>query len=316
MEKLVTVIMSVYNEEVMQLRQSVESIINQTYEKLEILIILDNPSNVRLFDVLEKYRKLDKRIRLIVNTENLGLAESLNIGIQNANGKYIARMDADDISVNQRIERQVSYMEKNSMCDILGTDRYDIDEAGKVKASNYLVPKDFRQIKRILKYSSPIVHPTVLMRKEIFDKLIGYRKFYAAQDYDLWLRALTMGYRINVMGERLLYYRIRNDGITMKNPYLQYVNRKYARKLYRQRVMFGIDKYSDEDMKSYFNHMNYTEPHIQNFKKANLLLDKGIMLIKEGKLFYGLKYVCNSFFINKKMIKVLHDYVMFKLAYK
>ena len=109
---LVSIIMSTYKEEEIFLRQAIESILNQSYKDFEYIIILDNPDNNLHIRIIKEYANLDKRIKFYVNEKNMGLTASLNKGLGLAKGKYICRMDADDISINKRIENQKRYLEE------------------------------------------------------------------------------------------------------------------------------------------------------------------------------------------------------------
>jgi glycosyltransferase involved in cell wall biosynthesis len=113
MKPYISAVMSVYNESEEYLRKSIESILNQTYTDFEFIIILDNPDNKKARDILKEYENKDDRIVLLENEKNIGLAPSLNRGVKVARGKYIARMDADDIALPQRFEKQVYFLENN-----------------------------------------------------------------------------------------------------------------------------------------------------------------------------------------------------------
>ena len=110
---LVSVIMSTYKEEEIFLRQAIESILDQTYKDFEYIIILDNPDNDLHIKIIEEYTNIDKRIKFYINKKNIGLTASLNKGLELAKGIYICRMDADDISISNRIENQKKYLEEN-----------------------------------------------------------------------------------------------------------------------------------------------------------------------------------------------------------
>src|SRR5690606_3913282 len=110
---LVSVIMSVYNEPEIWLAESIDSILSQTYKEFEFFIVNDNPENLTLAKVLQLYEDNDSRVRIIKNEVNIGLTKSLNKALSLVKGKYIIRMDADDVSLPQRFEKQVTFMEEN-----------------------------------------------------------------------------------------------------------------------------------------------------------------------------------------------------------
>ena len=126
---MISIIMSTYKEEESLLRQSIESILKQTYRDFEFIIILDNPENEMHKRVIEEYVLRDSRIHFYINEKNMGLTHSLNRGIDLAKGEYIARMDADDISLVDRLERQLEYLEKNHY-DLIGGITEMINEDG------------------------------------------------------------------------------------------------------------------------------------------------------------------------------------------
>ena len=109
--------MGVYNEKISWLNESVESILNQTYRNFEFIIIDDNPDNKEIKNYLLNLKQRDERIIIIFNDCNIGLTKSLNKGLEMATGEFVARMDADDISINTRFERQISYLNNHSKCD-------------------------------------------------------------------------------------------------------------------------------------------------------------------------------------------------------
>ena len=123
--------MSCYNEEEVYLTQAIESILDQDYVDFEFIIIMDNPDNQSLLDIVKKYVSVDKRIIVIRNERNIGLANSLNKGIEMATGEYVARMDADDISLPSRLKRQVSYLDNNPKCMMTCGNFIKIDENGR-----------------------------------------------------------------------------------------------------------------------------------------------------------------------------------------
>ena len=123
---LVSVLMSTYNESELELRLAIESILNQTYRNIEFIIVSDNPQNTMLQNIINEYQKKDRRIKVILNNENLGLPRSLNKGIEQARGKYIARMDADDISLPNRIEEEMDFMLINNL-DMVAALQINID---------------------------------------------------------------------------------------------------------------------------------------------------------------------------------------------
>ena len=129
--ELVSVVMSVYNEPVDYVTKAIESILNQTWENIEFIIVMDNPSNAELGELIKSYGAQYNNIFIMENEKNMGLPYSLNRAISKASGKYIARMDADDISFPERIEEEVLFLKKNNY-DMVASNRIDIDEEGNI----------------------------------------------------------------------------------------------------------------------------------------------------------------------------------------
>ena len=179
----VSVLMAVYNGE-RYLRQSVESILNQTYSDFEF-IILDDGSNDSTLSILNEYAPRDRRMVLVRNETNIGLARSLNLGLELAQGEYIARMDADDISMPERLAVQVAYLETHSDIGVLGSKAYFVDD--EMSTINY--PENPDYLKWCLCFYNPIAHPSVMYRHSLIDSVGGYNEEYQfAQDYELWGR--------------------------------------------------------------------------------------------------------------------------------
>lgn len=216
----ISVIMSVYNTKPDYLSEAIESILQQSYEDFEFIIIDDGTSNKETLGVLEKYKKRDSRIRLIVNQTNIGLTRSLNIGLQTAQGRYIARMDSDDISHYRRLEKQYDYMEQNQDIDILGCLIRKIGNLQVVECSNYIdyTQNDYESfIIKMLFYNVGPIHPTVMIRNDFLKKHnIKYdENIKKAQDYALWMECISVGGKIKNLPEVLLEYRVHSAQITV-----------------------------------------------------------------------------------------------------
>lgn len=208
---LVSCVMSTYNRYEF-LKESVESILKQTYKNFELIIVLEKCENQnKIEQILKKIN--DKRIIIIKNSEKLGFAESLNIGISKSKGKYIARMDDDDISLPERFEKQVKFMEENPQYGIVGTKGQFF---GKY---NTIIPIDTNseRLKINTLFKTPFIHPTVMIRKDMIDKYnLQYDSNYFTEDYELWSRAIEY-FPITNIDEVLLLYRSGVDNLTNGN---------------------------------------------------------------------------------------------------
>ena len=211
---VVSVIMSVYNGEP-YLKESIESILNQTFTNFEFIIVND-ASIDKTREIIQSYT--DSRIVYIENEINIGQTKSLNKAIKIARGKYIARMDSDDVAFPNRFGVQVEFLNRNANIKVIGSWYLIINETGKI-IKKVCLPVNPTEIKALLIASSPftypyIAHPTVMLRREIFDD-IGYynEKYYVAQDYDLWVR-ISRKYQIVNLSQVLLKYRIHKQSLT------------------------------------------------------------------------------------------------------
>lgn len=203
---LVSVIIPCYNAE-KYVESAVRSIMNQTYKNLEI-IVTDDCSTDNTFSILEKLAAEDSRIKLYKNETNLKIVKTLNKMIQHANGKYIARMDADDISLPNRIEKQVEFLEKNSDIAFCGTNAFIINEKNKHKGKTSL-PLSFEDNKFFLQFYSTFFHPTIMIRSEIYKQNLYDEDFLYAEDYELLARMIfSENLRGANLPEKLFEYRI------------------------------------------------------------------------------------------------------------
>ena len=236
-----SVIMATYKESIECLKQSIESIINQTYNDFEFIIILDNPDNKEHIAFINDYVCKDERIKFYINDKNMGLTNTLNRGLELAEGKYICRMDADDISELYRMEHQKKYLEENDF-DLIGGISQMIDEDGNTIYSIKKVPTNFKKIKKCIKYNQVISHPTWFGKKEVFDKLNGYRNMPLCEDYDFTLRAILQGFKISNVNECVLKYRMTKDSISRSNLFEQYLFARYITRQYSEGKVSEVEE--------------------------------------------------------------------------
>lgn len=212
----ISVIMGVYNQlnkEV--LLGAVNSILNQTIRDIEF-IIYDDGSCSEAADILKEIAALDKRIILIGQEQNHGLAFSLNACIDKARGKYIARMDADDISYPDRLRRQKEFLEANPEYSWVGCCIDLFDDNGVWGYREMPVEPAEKDYLRF----SPYAHPTVMYRAEIFDTNQGYiesKEMLRCEDYEIFMRLRVAGLRGANLKERLFCYREDSDSFRRRN---------------------------------------------------------------------------------------------------
>ena len=187
----ISIVMAAYNGEV-TIRHAIASIQGQSVEDWE-LIVVDDGSTDETVLIARSLAESDKRIVVIRNEKNLGLAVSLNKGIFHSHGEYIARMDADDVSLPDRLKLQIDYMDSNPDVAVLGGGAIYMDEKG-IELGNVMMPETHEAIIAWMLRSSPFIHPAVMARRSFFEKTGGYNEsLKRAQDYDLWFRGRKIG---------------------------------------------------------------------------------------------------------------------------
>ncbi len=188
--------------------EAIDSILNQTFKDFEFVIV-DNNSTDGSQDIIASYK--DDRIIFIRNKENLGQTKALNIGVRQARGEFIARMDADDISLPQRLEKQYEFLLNNPSIAVVGAHYLEMTEEGKT-IREFRMPRDPLEIKCFLLGSFALCchcvpHPIVLMRKAALVDVGLYNEEFIAQDYDLWVK-LSRKYLFSNVNEVLFKYRL------------------------------------------------------------------------------------------------------------
>lgn len=253
---MISVIMSVFNEKIEWINESIGSILNQSYSDIELIVVVDNPQLEKAKkECLESWAAKDHRMKVMYNEVNLGVAYSMNIALGEANGEYIAKMDADDVSMPERLERELAYLIDNKI-DVVATNAIFIDENGEETGRGAYIPENQNEE---LMYTNRIFHPSALATAAAYRQVGGYRNFRRSQDYDLWLRMLSSGKKIRVMNEYLIKYRKSCTQASYAHRLEQYYVNKYQKKLYNERLRKGKDSFSDEHLKAYLASKKITE---------------------------------------------------------
>lgn len=292
----ISVIMSVYKEPLEWIKESIDSILNQTFKDFEFIIVNDNPQRKENAEILSDYAIKDERICILSNEVNIGLTKSLNRALLVAHGKYIARMDADDISYPTRFQKQFDFLEKHLDVGVCGA---NVLLFGKKNEIKYYPEND---VDCYLFERSPFAHPVVMIRVEPLKK---YNLFYDstfkyAQDYELWNRfhSYTSFYNLQ---DVLLKYRITDKQITKKKYREQQV---YAAKIRRS----SIQKFLKHKGVVYVLSNEISLLDIQSFK-SNVLHRKDFFTCKDLKnLSEFLYYMYRSVSLNN--CKVLAYYFL------
>lgn len=209
----VSVILPVYNGERF-VRESIESVLGQTFTDFELIIINDGSTD-GTGEILNSFT--DSRI-VLIERENRGLIDTLNEGLSFAHGEYVARIDADDVMLPERLAKQVAYLDEHPKVTVLGGWAEIINETGEVVGSYKYPPIGRKGLRAYVLKHNPFIHPTVIFRREAILRLGGYRQYRHIEDYELWTRVLAK-YRGANLPEILIKYRVHGESVTSRHRY-------------------------------------------------------------------------------------------------
>lgn len=254
MNEKIAVMMTAYNEETEWVRECMDSVLGQTYSDLHLYVLLDNPENDALKELLKSYEEKDFRVSFFVNEKNLGLVRSLNKLLDIVTEKYIARMDADDICEPDRLEKEMKFLTENNL-DFVMTDcsfLYPNGERGCGQSLPVLIGEVFNEASA---YGNVSLHNTWLVKKEVYNLLNGYRDVRFCEDYDFVLRAIQHKFVVGRMSEETVVYRLREGSVSSLNAKEQFEKARLLRYMYRKgRSVSAIspeklnDRFSSYDM--------------------------------------------------------------------
>lgn len=330
----ISVVMSVYNEPVDWIRQSIDSILNQTFRDFEFIIINDNPEGISQKKLLKEFAAKDNRIKIIENEENKGLATSLNKGIKIASGNYIVRMDADDISMPNRFQVQFDYMESHPDIDICGTWAKFFGKCHKIKSRKYKMPTTPEASIIHSLFASPLIHPSIIARTTLMQNYIYDPSLRKAQDFDLWSRIICGGHKIASLPMYLLKYRITNKSLDIsvvssqekvshlcRNRVIKYLGLKINQEDYDHSEMCRINpnidittienglKYiKDFLLDKYPNEHKYITSIIGNYWSINCNIQKiSLNYYRNSYLYWGFKWIDVMRLIKNLPLKLIHS---------
>lgn len=313
---MISVLMSVYNEKLSEIRESIDSVLAQTYEDFELIVVLDNPTNSQAYSLLNEYSQKDSRIKVLVNNKNIGLAMSMNTAAEAASGEYFLRMDADDVCEPERFRLQYDVI-KDGKYDLVCSNYEFIDEEGNCLNRKTGIYTD-KQLDKLLPYRNIIHHPTIIMTAECFSKVGGYRNYPCAQDYDLWLRMKCAKIKMHMMPQMLLKYRVRPESTTIKKRYMQSCTLDYIRMIYKKSRMKG---YSYEDYNSYLKKRGVDkEGANEDFLHYSQMYIDAKKNFSDKKFLKGMKKLLKIWFCSKyyrpRVLSSLKMVVIMKFAAK
>lgn len=209
MQKKYSVLMSVYkNENSEYFRQAIESMVSQTVEPDEFVIVKDGPLTDELNCVIEEYKNRYENLFNIVELEkNQGLGRALAFGIENCKNEYIARMDSDDIAAPNRAEKELKILNENPEVDVIGSIVADFEDDIKDIMCYHLFPEKHSEIYKFAKKRNPCNHSSIMMKKSKILEVGNYKEYLYFEDYDLWIRMLMAGHKFYNIQEPLIYMR-------------------------------------------------------------------------------------------------------------
>ncbi|MFC4386540.1 glycosyltransferase family 2 protein [Gracilibacillus marinus] len=267
---LVTIFIPVFNSE-QYLKESINSILNQTYNNIELLLVDDGSTDnsVKLIQSID-----DPRIRLLQNKGNKGIPYTRNVGLREARGKYMAIMDSDDIAMPTRIETQVNYLENNPDIDAIGSYYIKFTDNNERKISVRYTKAD--EIKMMLLYFTPISNPSSMVRiSTVKENNLSYNEdFFVSQDYEFWAQLSKVG-KIEVVEDYLLKYRTGHENITKvsKQEKLEKRNKLISRIHEDLLNYYGINLTEEE--KFIYNQIFSQNPKsIQNIDNIPVVINK------------------------------------------
>lgn len=262
-EPVISAIMAVYKEDCKWISIAIDSILQQTYKNLQLIVVVDNPAHADAIALLKTYEQQDTRFKFLINEKNIGLPLSLNRGIENADGDYVARMDADDISHPERFAKQIDFLLNHSDVSVVGSAIENIDQNGDTIGIKQFLTNP-TAIRKAIGFRSVACHPTWLMRKSVWQQIGGYRYFPSGEDYDFLYRVVDSGLRISNLAQPLVQYRIHENSMTSALSTFHYNVKHYVQALHKQRKETGTDDYSE----SYSRSLKTTDVDERSFAKS------------------------------------------------
>lgn len=236
MSALVSVIMPAYNAE-LHIFEAVHSVLNQTHSNLE-LIVLDDGSTDNTLKILQSIN--DSRLILHKNKENQGIVKTLNKAVMLSSGLYIARMDADDVSSPDRLEKQLKFLLENDLDIVSAVVRKFNDNYSR----NFPFEMNSKEIIYALAYFNPIVHPCAFGYSEIFKKFPYKEEFKWAEDYKLWCDLSVAQFKFGIQKDVLLNYRLHPSQVSVKNKKIQLVLDAKIKREYQSSRILNINNVS------------------------------------------------------------------------
>ena len=269
---LISVIIPLYNE-TRFLKKALDYIFNQTYKKIEVIIV-DSSVNQEVCEILSEYQNEYQDKIYVYKQEKNGVAAALNYGITKANGEFIARMDADDIACVNRFEKQIVFFHQHPEVNVLGSRTIVIDE-NDMQLYQSKVPEKQENIETNLIFENPMWHPTLMFRKSVFDSGYSYDIHNKTEDYDLWTRMIVGGVKFSNLLSPLMFYRQYGGNLSTLNLASNEVYAaNSARKYLEKKLEISLDEFSHEHF------FRVGLKRLISKRDASFLLDHFLLLYK------------------------------------
>lgn len=286
---MISTVLTVYKEPWAWIEQSIDSIISQSYKKIQVIVVVDNPMFNKYEKIKELFIKDAISFKIIKNPKNIGLVKSLNKGIEAADGEFIARMDSDDIAKPDRFIQELNFLNEFNL-DFVASAIDLIDERGKlIKKEHFKRNLTGNLLKRIEIQQNIFWHPTWLMKKKVWLKLKGYREINTAEDYDFVVRALLNKFKLGILRFPTLFKRIAEDSISETNGLQQITAAKMISRSFRRGKIVKLSKakieVNDKRKKDYCQlRISFNKRKQLNYKEKIKLTIK-ICFTRTGRLF-------------------------------
>ena len=293
-QPLVSVVMPVYNSQSF-LREAINSILNQTYSNIELIVINDGSTDSSK-EIILSYT--DPRVRYIENNPNKGIVKSRNIGVEHATGKYIATLDSDDIALPDRIKTQVDFLEKNPDYGMCGVYHQEINNDGKL-LKKIIYPSNDKDARTFLTIGNCFCASAIMVRGHLAKEL-KYREGYdIVEDYELWYRISKIA-KITNLPIYATYYRVHGNNITItkKNQ-----NISLATKIYRQILSDYNINFSEDELAIHVNAIFYNNSYFKDAGKLKQLENWITKLYNELKKYSSINSpIIHKFFSEKWVV--------------
>lgn len=234
-----SVLMSIYiKEKPEHLKESLDSILSNTLLPDEIVIVKDGKLTDELNAVLDEYKSKYSIIRLCGYEQNKGLGEALRFGVENCSNEIIARMDTDDICDKTRFEKQIKFLEEHADYDIVGSNVLEFVNSITNGVGQRYMPETHDEILKFSKKRNPLVHPSMVMKKQLILDAGNYRHYHLVEDYDLLVRMIMKGGKCYNVQENLVYVRVGEDFYNRRGgwKYCKSIN-KFETELFKKKYI-------------------------------------------------------------------------------